>query len=83
MAKIGISPGVTLGLILQLSARLPGGFCFLFRARDRSGNTGGFTSGKAEELERIARSPAGGGGCAHFRMEMLCNPYLTAQGRRG
>jgi hypothetical protein len=28
------------------------------RARDRSGNTGGFSRGKAEELERIARFPA-------------------------
>jgi hypothetical protein len=37
---------------------------------------------RAEELERIARSGACAG-CAHLRMEMMYNPFLTAQPRMG
>jgi hypothetical protein len=41
----------------KLQGQKSPGMAIFGRARDRSGNTGGFTGGKAEELERIARSP--------------------------
>jgi hypothetical protein len=66
-------PGVSLRETPQNQNR----FAVLIRARDRSGNTGGFTAGKAEELERIARFPAFYAGNAPKKQKILRPPGFS------